>query len=313
MKTLDYAVLFPTLNRPHFVKRFLDSLDQQTRQPVEFVLVDQSDDDSTQKVFEKWEPKNPNLKKVYLHRKIKSLILSRNAALDAVSDVDLICFLDDDLVLKPEFCERLVTVFERDTQSQYAGGMGTVVPWHYRKNPLQGIFMMPREGEGKFQASGAPTYCHWKDQFTETEFLSGGITFWRTPIIKEYRYDERLSGYGHGDDVDVSYRVSRKHKLFYEPTAQCFHDEHSPGREAGYKYRKAWIQNYYYLAQKNGLSTKAYLWCAFGHLVRDLMSLDRHRVRGDIEGISRILSGNIDTVEGYREFIHQKERPQGHV
>ena len=300
---LTFGVVLPTCNRANLVRGFLETIDKQRSCPHELILVDQSDDESTKKVFEDWKP--ANIQKKYLHRNVKSLVLARNAGIKASGNTDLIAFFDDDILLDFRFCEEIVKVFESDEGGQYAGGMGTVEPWKYKPKPLQAFFLMSFEGSGKFLASGAPTFPHWKKEFTETEFVSGGCTFWRRHIIQEYLFDERLRDHGYGDDVDISYRVSRRYKLFLQPRAVCYQQKDPPGRILGRQYRRAWIQNMYYLAQKNDISLLAYSWCVLGHFFRDLICLDFQKLLGDFEGTFNIVCGRIDTVAGYKHFIKQ--------
>src|SRR5690606_30929231 len=150
--------------------------------------------------------------------------------------------------LEPDYSEQIIKVFEKDQQGIYAGGMGTFIGARQKTNLASRLFFMPCDGDGRFQPSGAQTYPYGHDHFMEVEFLAGGITFWRKEIICKYRYDERLVAYGHGDDVDVSYRISRKYKNFFQPAAKCHHDLHSPGRDRLTTYRRNWIQNFYYLS-----------------------------------------------------------------
>ena len=306
---LTFSIILPTCNRAVLVKTFLETVDQQKRLPAELILVDQSDDDSTEKVFNDWHP--VDIEKKYIHRDVKSLILARNAGIVSSGATDLIAFFDDDILLDQKFCNEVVKIFEDDQEGQYAGGMGTVDQWEYKRKPLQAFFLMPYEGSGKFLASGAPTFSHWKKEFTEVEFVSGGCTFWRRSIIREYLFDERLSNYGHGDDVDVSYRISRRYKLFLQPKAVCFQHENPPGRDLGRAYRRTWIQNMYYLSQKNGISILAYLWCVLGHFVRDIVCLDFQRLMGDFEAVGNIVRGRIDTVAGYDQFIKNRKQGRG--
>ncbi len=302
---MTYSIVLPTLNRAKLVKNSLACFEEQTILPYEVIIVDQSDDHDTRDIFSVWDP--PGIKKKYIHREVKSLILARHAGLDATDETDLVAFFDDDITLDPSFCEEIVKVFASDQAHRYAGGMGTVAGWKYRPKPFQTFFLMPHEGSGRFLASGAQTFPHWKKEFSETEFLSGGCTFWRRRIIARYRFDERLSGYGHADDVDVSYRVSRDHKLFFQPKSVCYQIKDPAGKDPGRTYRRVWIQNMYYLAQKNKLSMAAYAWCTVGHMLRDLICLDFQKFLGCTEGIWNIIRDRVDTVQGYGDFKHKIE------
>lgn len=301
---MTYSIILPTLNRAALVRNFLDCVETQTVLPYEVIVVDQSDNFATRDVFEAWSLPLGIVKK-YIHRKVKSLILARNAGLDACGETDLVVFFDDDVTVEARFCEEMVKVFCEDRFNAYAGGMGTVHGWPYRFKPFQILFLMPHEGSGRFLPSGAQTFPHWKKEFCETEFLSGGCTFWRRKVIQKYRFDERLNGFGCGDDVDISYRIARDYKLFFQPKAVCYQIANPPGKDNGRTYRRAWVQNMYYLAQKNKVFIPAYVWCVLGHVLRDLICLDFSRVIGDFEGIRNIILGRIDTVQGYDDFKRQ--------
>lgn len=297
---MTYSIILPTLNRAALVKDFLACVEKQTLLPEEVIVVDQGDNCATRDLFEGWNPSG--IAKKYVYREVKSLILARNAGLDACTHTDLVVFFDDDVAMEAQFCEEMVKVFQNDANGIYAGGMGAVHGWAYRPKPFQFFFFMPHEGSGRFLPSGAQTFPHWKKEFCETEFLSGGCTFWRRKVIKAYRFDERLSGFGFGDDVDVSYRISRNYKLFFQPKAVCHQVSNPPGKMSGRAYRKVWVQNMYYLAQKNRIFMPAYALCVFGHVLRDLACMDFPMAIGDLEGIRNIILGRIDTVQGYDDF-----------
>lgn len=304
------AVLMPTLNRPQNVKVFLGSLMMQTVLPQKVIVVDQSDDDLTQQLFEAYPLKN--IEKIYVRQLEKSLIKARNNALDYSGSVDYVCFFDDDIVLYPDYFEKILKVFEQDKSGKYAAGMGTM-EGPFPEDPLIfKFFRLSHHGNGKFMASKVATWPWKLKHFTEVEFVSGGLTFYRAPILKRYRFDARMKGYGHGDDVDISYRLSRAYKLFYEPAAVCIHNHvQTTGRDNKRKHRREWIQNMFYLHQKNdGFTVKsffAFWWFVLGHFVYDFLTRSRSGVLGDLEGVFNILRGNIDSVDGYAEFLHEKK------
>ncbi len=297
---LSFSLILPTCNRAELVKQFLESVSKQIVHPLEVIVVDQSDSPATKDIFDAWNV--PGVSKKYIYNQVKFLILARHRGLDACASTDLVAFLDDDVVLDPAFCKEIVQVFEKDVEGRFAGGMGAVDGWDSHSKPFQAFFLMPHEGSGNFLKSGAQTFTHGRKEFCETEFLSGGCTFWRRKIIQQYRFDERLSGYGYGDDVDISFRISRRHKLFFQPKSVCFQQPNCPGMDKGRLYRRVWIQNMYYLAQKNQFFIPAFAWCVLGHFIRDFLCLDFPRVRGDLEGTWNILRGRVDTVVGYAEF-----------
>jgi GT2 family glycosyltransferase len=59
----------------------------------------------------------------------------------------------------------------------------------------------------------------------ETEWLCSGATVWRKEILDEFKFDEWFAGYGVVDDVDFSYRVSKRYKLAVVADAKVQHLE----------------------------------------------------------------------------------------
>lgn len=304
------TVVIPTLNRPGYLEKCLASIAKQTVMPEECIIVDQSDNEKTRELFEATDL-GPT-RKVYAHQKTKSLILARNNGIKRAAKTEFLCFLDDDLELFPDFFEKLMHPFRAYPERDYAGGMGTFEALEWKRDRFSEFFLLPHYGSGKFLTNGQPTFPHWKQEFCEVEFLSGGITMYRTEIIKRFMFDERLIGYGYGDDVDVSYRVSREYKLFYEPKAKCKHDTHSTGRDPGKIHRKYQLQNAYYLMEKNvgrGLKHKmAFAWLVLGQTIHDVRCRRFGATLGDLLGTINILRGNLDSVIGYSDFKASLER-----
>jgi GT2 family glycosyltransferase len=50
-------------------------------------------------------------------------------------------------------------------------------------------------------------------------------------MFKEFSFDEWFSGVGYLEDVDFSYRVSRKYPLMLAASARCFHYHHPVRKE----------------------------------------------------------------------------------
>ncbi len=260
--------------------------------------MDQSDDTHSKTLFEEFALNG--VIKTYLHQEIKSLILARNFGLNHVRDCEFSGFLDDDLELFPDFFEKLLAPFQNDPEFKLAAGMGTPVGETRKSDIFAQFFLQQHYGNGKFMPHGLPTFPYGLEHFTEVEFVAGGATLYRNEIIQKYRFDERLIGYGYGDDIDVSFRISRKYKNFFEPKARYKHDIGSPGRDPGFKFRKQQIQNFYYLLRKNvGLTPKsisAFSWYCFGQLLDDSRNLRRSALKGCLAGIINVARGRLDSV-----------------
>lgn len=292
------SIVIPTLNRPHYLAKALISIKNQSHLPSEIIIVDQSDGPETRQLFEAFDA--GNIKKTYVHQSEKSLILARNRGIDLATESKFIGFLDDDLEIKSDFIEHLMARFASDTKGELAGGMGTFEGRNLKKKKFNEFFHMSHDGVGKFLPNGVPTYPHWMPDFAEVEFLSGGITIYRAEVIRSHKFDENLVGYGYGDDTDVSFRISRKFKLFIEPKAKCSHDDASTGRDPGFKHRKMWTQNMYYLLKKNvGVnkqSISSFRRLVAGQILDDLRHFRKGAFLGNFVAIKNILTGKLDSV-----------------
>jgi hypothetical protein len=115
---LGISLALITRNRPAQLKRCLTSILQQTRPPEELVIVDSSDDNSSQKIVNSF---------AYPFRMIlettepRGVADARNQAL-ALAGCEIIASIDDDTVADPDLLFELEKVFLRDPRIGIAGG-----------------------------------------------------------------------------------------------------------------------------------------------------------------------------------------------
>src|SRR5437763_4441578 len=106
MPMAKLSVIVPTKNRPAEVRRTVESLVGQSRLPDELIIVDQSDAPVQLDClpFALQHIHNPHL---------MGLTAARNAAM-RVAHGDVWLFLDDDVVLEPNFIEELLAAYTPD-------------------------------------------------------------------------------------------------------------------------------------------------------------------------------------------------------
>lgn len=171
------------------------------------------------------------------------------------SSGDIIIFLDDDVVLERDFVKEILRVFATDHDKKIGGVMGDITNIDRTERRLyeffRRLFFLPHFGNGRFLPSGFPTFVHGEQKTRETEYLSAGLTAYRKEVLKEYRWDENLSGYSYMDDDDLSFRVSRKFRNIYTPYARVTHYPSPAGREDIRSVKRKLIQHHYYLFKKN--------------------------------------------------------------
>jgi GT2 family glycosyltransferase len=88
-------------------------------------------------------------------------------------------------------------------------------------------------------------------QVVEVECMRGLCMAFRREVFDHERFDEALVGYAFKEDVDFSYRVSRRYRLLQVPKARCAHLESSAGRLPTHSLMRLALRNHLYLHRKN--------------------------------------------------------------
>lgn len=95
-KTIDWAVVIPTLNEERYIGALLDSLAKQSAQPKEIVVVDAFSEDKTKQEVEK---RQKDLKQLKFYQIPKSSISKQRNFGASKTTAPHILFLDADMVL----------------------------------------------------------------------------------------------------------------------------------------------------------------------------------------------------------------------
>ena len=289
------SVILCTKDRPAELMRVLDSLAMQSRRPDEVIVVDASR-----------EPILPRIRDrlgrfaayKYLHT-TPSLTAQRNRGIDE-STGDLIFFFDDDVILEANYLERMVHVFEQDTEQRYGGGMGQAILRPRRALWLHRLiarvfFLNEPGGNGCFKPSGFAAFPHGGQVFREIEVLNGYGMAYRRGVLERYRFDENLKGYAYMEDLDMSYRVSRRYVLFYQPEARLWHLASPVARDRQRAQSRMLVCNHHYLFKKN-FSQKwpfrfAHAWSLLGLAVRAVVHRSSEALLGVLNGWWAVLCG----------------------
>lgn len=302
MPILTAAVIICTRNRLEPLLTCLESIAQQTYPITQLIIVDSSDrslnsmpeftDIFTAERF-------PDTDLIYLHTQ-PGLTFQRNQGVTC-ANADVIFFFDDDTVLSPRYIEYLMETFQ--SCPEYGGGMGMIAGVRpIQKRPsdyLRRFFLLNYSAaEGQMQKSGLPTHSHGKSEFMDIEVLSGGLTAYRSCVLDEFTFDEAVTGYAYMEDVDFSYRVSRRYRLFYDPRAVVEHHHAPIGREKIAANRKMYLVNHHYFFFKNIYPNCHwciihYLWAVTGLLVLALLGRHWQALLGYCQGICEVLKNRL--------------------
>ncbi|MEW6428591.1 MAG: glycosyltransferase [Thermodesulfobacteriota bacterium] len=228
---LRTSLIIPTYHRPGELSECLRSVLEQTHPPDELIIID---DGCLEGVPHGEEFARRSIPVRYHRKDTPGLTASRNLGIDLASG-DLLFFLDDDVVLFPDYLERMLAVFVADGQGRVGGVGGRIV----NTKPVTGgrlllhwferAFLLSGPVEGRVLASG---FCvdygecpQPLERQEEVDFLPGGVVAYRRQVCDRFRFSESYTGYGQGEDKDFSMRVGREFVLLSTPTAKLYHNE----------------------------------------------------------------------------------------
>ncbi len=209
---MKISIVIPTFNRAQLLDQVLESISNQviTKEfQAELLLIDNNSTDETRSVIEKWIPKFPFPAR-YLFEKNQGRSFALNRGINE-STGDLICFLDDDVVIDARWISEMAKACER--YPDVMGFGGRVVPIWPEKVPnwlsVSGCrrlkIITPETDMGEkdrpFLESEAPVGCN--SAYCRQVFSKDGIRF-RTDL--GYIGDKVLPG----EDTEIAYGVMKK-------------------------------------------------------------------------------------------------------
>lgn len=232
-----YSIVIATYERPEPLRRALESVVLQTRQPEQVFIVDSSVSDAAQSVANAFSGRLPIR---YVRSQTPSSAQQRNAGIDLCAS-PLIVFMDDDAVLYAVTMEQLLAVFEQGGDS--IGGVsarmegfvhpkpGRLLWWYYR---LQAGYSHSTYGGKLFgpAINCVPCYDEESRELIPADWLSTCCVMYRTELVKRERFPD-FQGYSHMEDVHLSARIARTHALGYHASAWFRHED------AGSHYKRA--------------------------------------------------------------------------
>jgi GT2 family glycosyltransferase len=246
--TLDVAVC--TRDRREHLRRCLASVAAQTTPPRRILVVNGGDPLGSLGVPAEVVDAEPGLP----HQ--------RNVALDLL-DGDIVAFLDDDVELRPEYVERVLTWFAEHPQTVgVSGNIDNDVPFTAASRAFRRAFCLST-GDGILRSSGEVIYLRRPAAPARVQAVSGSNMVWRRASIQRLRFDESLEGYAYMEDVDFSLRAGLKGELWMLPNAHLVHHRTETSRVPPRAYVRQVFGNGAYLFAKHrrayGLRPPAYV------------------------------------------------------
>jgi GT2 family glycosyltransferase len=286
-----YSIVIATYERADALRNALESVARQRRLPARIVIVDASADDAARRVGEEFA-----LPILYLRAERPSAALQRNQGSRDIS-TPLLAFMDDDVVLAPDVFEKLCGVFEKEPAT---GGVAArmngathatprgLLWWYYR---VQAGFRDETYGARLFgpAINCFPCYESTSSELIRADWLNLGCVLFRTELFQRELFPA-FGGYSHMEDVHLSARIGRTHKLFFHSTALYDHfPRESPAKADREKLGRMRMRNQQIVAREVlGMRGGLLFWKMALHRVFTSLFLLRFRPagwRGELVGI----------------------------
>jgi glycosyltransferase involved in cell wall biosynthesis len=243
--TPTVSIVLITRNRPGEIADCLAHVLGQSQPPEEIMVVDSSTDDQTRRIVAGLTPSSgPVLRYIF-----SEAGMARQRA-RGVSECtgDIVFFLDDDVRLERDCLREIVRVFVAHDDGRVGGVTAHDVrskrppPWCLPE-VVKRLCFLPCFARGRFRLSGLHTTANGLRGVREVEFMGGAFTAYRRAVLLECPPDgERFPG--PFEDVDLSYRVSRRFRNYYTEFAHCEHRPSALNRRAPAE-RAAEMLHYY--------------------------------------------------------------------
>lgn len=154
------------------------------------------------------------------------LTSQRNLGLSLVQS-DIVHFLDDDVILDSEYFKIMNEIFE--SNQDIAGATGFIRTQHEVHPSWASRLFLLSAPPGRVNAAGRNSLMtrltNPDAPFVPVDWLSGCAMSYRVSYITGLHFDERLPGYGLGEDLWFSTLVRQRGKLVLAPKAYLWHGE----------------------------------------------------------------------------------------
>jgi GT2 family glycosyltransferase len=259
--------------RPKPLLQLLQSVREQSLYPDEILIVDGSINKETQHIVT--DNSFLNLNYFLVSKEYRGLTKQRNFGIARVgSDMEVVCFLDDDTVLEKEYFKELIDVFKSETTVTGVGGIsinennwkpiepnkkynnykyfefeGFVYKEGQRNVVRNYLGLQSNLGPGKM-----PAYSHGKtcgfplnNKIYEVDMLIGMSMAFRKRVVDQIQFSSFFEGYGLYEDADFSIRALQFGKNVINTKAQLNHYHNPSGRPNQYQYGKMVVRNGWYV------------------------------------------------------------------
>lgn len=270
---MKFTLIICTYMRPNPLLKLLQSVKTQTLYPDEIIIVDGSVNQETKEMLEQHSFENLHY---FLVSEIdRGLTRQRNYGIaKAGKEMDIVCFLDDDVVLEPDYFEQLLKTYQVYPEALGVGGyISNETQWEkvndneipkmeefsydgWKRKDGSRFVMRKKLGLDSDCPPGfSPLFSHGRSvsflppsgKVYEVEQVMGGVSSFRKSVFDTFQFSTYFEGYGLYEDADFSLRVAKTGKLYVNTAAKLSHYHNPSGRPNQYQYGNMVVRNGYYV------------------------------------------------------------------
>lgn len=292
---MKLTLIIPTKNRKDDLTVCLTSVSNAVRKPNEIIIVDDGGDYDINEVLKNYNDLNI---KVIKNEVSVGHAKARNQGIE-ISTGEIIFFLDDDCEVFPDYFQEIEKIYIEDKNEKVYGVEGIIVNENINNNKkndfISELFMLYQTGPiGDIQLSGFSINSNEVNNVISTNILMGASSY-RKKVYNEFKYNENFKGWS-PDDIEFSYRVSRKYKLLRNPKAKMYHHHSQVEREkvGDYYSKRVWM--HYVMWRRcvkfSFVNLLCYLWSEIGYLIYNiLLSIKCRSFKNTVKIIAGIFYG----------------------
>jgi GT2 family glycosyltransferase len=221
------SAIIVTKGRPEELRRTVQTLLEGNVFPSEVIVVDQSTDqrghDAVHEEFRKVGNHRsllPHLRYI-LEPSIRGISEARNAGM-ALAQEQIWLFLDDDVIMEPDFVKELMNAYADPAP---VGGVSGIIT-NYALKPITHRVWLWIFERGPLADPRQPLYWNAKTlnetRNIEVPFLTGALMSFRAEAIRGFRFDDG-AGICHCDDIDYCLQLGKNIRLVMAPRARLEH------------------------------------------------------------------------------------------
>ncbi len=288
-----FSLIIVTKGRPEPLRAALRSTVKALPADGEVIVVDGDPERSAEGVAEEIHAQHPNVAVRYV-ASAPGMTLQRNVGIDTANG-DVVVFVDDDCTFEPGLFEALAAAYRDPSVVGVTGRIEQPMRARLGNNPHSRWRWLILGGgaQGTMSSFGFRRPIVEVHEARDVEFMPGPLMSARRDVAAEVRFDEGLTAYSLGEDDDFSYRLSRRGRMRYEPSAVVYHHELGWRQMDRRKMDRLQVVNRTYLFRKNfpqtptaraGFAALLAILCVHRVLNREWSGL-----RGLLEGIGHVL------------------------